>query len=147
MIMQQWHAATTTRHSYTLTYQFLTDLQTFELLRDIQFGLPAILIGASAASPTLVVKTENCLYICIYRSVPQIHPPFCNLSLSTKRRGGLYAGCDIFSRDYALPSGAPPITSCPKRTHLTTLQLPSGMMLFIHVAVPCRNRRLFRLVF
>ena len=29
MIMQQWHAATTTRHSYTLTYQFLTDLQTF----------------------------------------------------------------------------------------------------------------------
>ena len=23
-------------------------------------------IGASAASPTLVVKTENCLYICIY---------------------------------------------------------------------------------
>ena len=29
MIMQEWHAATTTRHSYTLTYQFLTDLQTF----------------------------------------------------------------------------------------------------------------------
>ena len=28
MIMQEWHAATTTRHSYTLTYQFLTDLQT-----------------------------------------------------------------------------------------------------------------------
>ena len=25
MIMQQWHAPTTTRHSYTLTYQFLTD--------------------------------------------------------------------------------------------------------------------------
>ena len=30
MIMQQWHAATTTRHSYTLTYQFFTDLQTFD---------------------------------------------------------------------------------------------------------------------
>ena len=30
-------------------------------------------------------------------------PSFCNLSLSTKRRG-LYAGCDNFSRDYALPS-------------------------------------------
>ena len=30
MIIQQWHAATTTRHSYTLTYQFLTDLQTFD---------------------------------------------------------------------------------------------------------------------
>jgi len=28
MVMQQWHAATTTRHSYTLVYQFLTDLQT-----------------------------------------------------------------------------------------------------------------------
>ena len=42
MTIQQWHAATT-RHSYALTYQFLTDLQTFglELLRDIQFGLPA----------------------------------------------------------------------------------------------------------
>ena len=32
-------------------------------------------------------------------------PPFCNFSLSTKRRGGLYAGCDNFSRDYVLPSG------------------------------------------
>ena len=42
-----------------------------------------------------------------YRSVLQIRPPpLCNLSLSTKRRGGaLYAGCDNFSRDYALPSG------------------------------------------
>ena len=40
-----------------------------------------------------------------YRSVPQIRPPFCNLRLSRKRRGGLYVGCDNFSRDYALPSG------------------------------------------
>ena len=31
-------------------------------------------------------------------------PPFCNLSLSTKLMGGLYAGCDNFSHDYALPS-------------------------------------------
>ena len=29
MIIQQWRAATTIRHSYTLAYQFLTDLQTF----------------------------------------------------------------------------------------------------------------------
>jgi len=29
MINQQWHAATTTRHC-SLTYQFLTDLQTFD---------------------------------------------------------------------------------------------------------------------
>ena len=34
----------------------------------------------------------------------QIHPSFCNLSLSTKRREGLYAGCDNFSGDYTLPS-------------------------------------------
>ena len=25
-------------------------------------------------------------------------PSFCNLSLTTKRRGGLHAGCNIFSR-------------------------------------------------
>ena len=48
----------------------------------------------------------------MYHSAPQIHPPFCNLSLSTNRKGGLYVGCDIFSRDYTLPSGAPPTTSC-----------------------------------
>ena len=40
----------------------------------------------------------------IYCSVPQIRPPFCNLSLNTKHGGGLYAGCDNFSYDYALPS-------------------------------------------
>ena len=31
-------------------------------------------------------------------------PPHCNLSLSTKRREGLYMGCDNFSHDYTLPS-------------------------------------------
>ena len=30
---------------------------------------------------------------------------YCNLSLSTKRGGGLYVGCDNFSHDSALPSG------------------------------------------
>ena len=36
-----------------------------------------------------------------YRSVPQIPPPFCNLSFSTNAGGGgLYAGCNNFSRDY-----------------------------------------------
>ena len=48
------------------------------------------------------------LFIIIPRSVPQIRPPFCNLSLSTKCRGGLYAGCDDFSRDYAPPPPPPP---------------------------------------
>ena len=38
-----------------------------------------------------------------YRSIPQIRPPFCNLSLSTKCRGGLYAGCDILSRAITPP--------------------------------------------
>ena len=35
-------------------------------------------------------------------------PPFCNLSLNTNHRGGgggLYTGCDNFSRNYTLPSG------------------------------------------
>jgi len=30
MVMQQWHAATATRHSYTLKHQLLTDLQMFD---------------------------------------------------------------------------------------------------------------------
>jgi len=30
MIMQQWNASATARHSYTLTCQFLTDLQTLD---------------------------------------------------------------------------------------------------------------------
>ena len=41
----------------------------------------------------------------IYRNVPQIRPPpptFAILALVQNARGG----CDIFSRDYALPSGA-----------------------------------------
>ena len=40
---------------------------------------------------------------CTYRSVQQIHPPLCNLSLSTKCKGGggLYTGCDNFSCNYA----------------------------------------------
>ena len=48
-----------------------------------------------------------CTYImlcCIYCNVPQVRLPFWNLSLSTKHRGDLYAGCDNFSRNYALPS-------------------------------------------
>ena len=36
-----------------------------------------MIIGASAASPTLVVKTENCLYVYLYIwyvRIPYIHP-------------------------------------------------------------------------
>ena len=57
-------------------------------------------------SSFLVILSLSCLFsmIYMYRSVPQIRPPFCNLSLSTKRREGLYTGCDDFSRDYAPPT-------------------------------------------
>ena len=52
MVIQQWNAATTTRHSYTLTYQLLTDLQTFlELLRDIQFG--RLCAGSGRGNPKI----------------------------------------------------------------------------------------------
>ena len=50
-------------------------------------------------------RSTHLYWVMEYRSVPQIRPTFCNLSLSTKRRGGAYinVGCDNFSRDYALP--------------------------------------------
>ena len=35
-------------------------------------------------------------------------PPVCNLSVSQKRRGGLYAGSEILSREYAPSSEATP---------------------------------------
>ena len=38
-----------------------------------------------------------------YRSVPQMRPPF--VTLASVQNEGLYAGCDDFSRDYALPTG------------------------------------------
>ena len=40
----------------------------------------------------------------MYRSVPQICPPFATLALVQNAGGGLYAGCNNFY-DYALPSG------------------------------------------
>ena len=39
-------------------------------------------------------------------SVLQIGPPICNLSLSTKCRGGLYVGCEISSLDQKMLSGS-----------------------------------------
>ena len=49
----------------------------------------------------------TCL-ICVYRSVPHIGPPFCNLSTSRKCRGGLYVGSDILSCECAPFSRATP---------------------------------------
>ena len=46
----------------------------------------AVALSADAAS------SEECNY----RSVPQIRPPFCNLSLSRKRKGGLIRGIQHF---------------------------------------------------
>ena len=64
MIMQQWHAATTTRHS-PLTYQFLTDISLgLELLRDTQLVLPAILNNALAiyrSVATIITCVTNVL--------------------------------------------------------------------------------------
>ena len=61
MIMQQWNASAKTRHSYTLVYQFLTDLG-LEMLRDIQFGLPAILNNSLASYRTLAtIITRACI--------------------------------------------------------------------------------------
>ena len=37
--------------------------------------------------PAFVGSSVIVLWFSMYRSVPQICPPFCNLSLSTKRRG------------------------------------------------------------
>ena len=60
MIMQQWHAATTTRHSSLKTF----DLG-LELLRDTQLGLPAILNNAlgSRAGAVLAVPLFGLLTI------------------------------------------------------------------------------------
>jgi len=43
----------------------------------------------------------------ICRSVSQIPPfPFATLALVQNAGGALYVGCNIFSRDYTLPSSA-----------------------------------------
>ena len=50
--------------------------------------------------------TKLLFYTQIYRSVPQIRPPFATLALVQNvggGGGGLYAGCDNFSRNYTLP--------------------------------------------
>ena len=69
--------------------------------------LQVLLLLPLHSLPKITGKQQQLITLPNYRSVPQIRPPFCNLSLSTKRRGGLYVGCDIFSRDYAPPS--PPL--------------------------------------
>ena len=58
----------------------------------------------------MVVYREGWFVNYSYRSVPQIRappppPPFAILAL-VQNAG--YAGCNIFSRNYAPPSGAPP---------------------------------------
>ena len=39
-------------------------------------------------------------------------PPFATLAIVQIAGGLIRTGCDIFFCDYALPSGAPPTTSC-----------------------------------
>ena len=62
--------------------------------------LNVLLVKQKTEEKTMTTYAKTDIYI--YRSVPQIRPPF---YLSTKCRGGLYAGCNIFSRDYALLKG------------------------------------------
>ena len=90
MIMQQWHAATTTRHSYTLTYQFLTDLQTFVVGLELQLATTIITITVLALKCNYLDRWPNDCYVChgcIYvaesrRGNPKIfrcnEPPFLN---------------------------------------------------------------------
>ena len=55
------------------------------------------IIGASAASPTLVVKTENCLYICIYicRYVWYVRIPYMHSALFV--RDAIFPHCTLGS--------------------------------------------------
>ena len=56
-------------------------------------------------------------------------PAFCNHSLSTKCRGGLYAGCDNFPRNYTLPSGHEVIVGRGWRPNTGHRQARGGEML------------------
>ena len=65
MIMQQWQAATTTRHSYThvsVPFRSPDICLGLELLRDIQFRLTAILNNSLASYDNNYVCHE-CIYV------------------------------------------------------------------------------------
>ena len=87
----------------------------------------------------------------MYRSVPQkCPPPFCNLSLSTKCRGGACMRDATFS----LARLRPPFRCLAHKFMSRYIEdnafdnfAVAIWMLFIHVAVPCRNRRLLHRVF
>ena len=49
------------------------------------------------------MKEKMCLEVSTTVVSRKYAPPFATLALVPKRRRGLYVGCDIFSRDYALP--------------------------------------------
>ena len=53
----------------------------------------AIFIGASAASPTLVVKTENCLYIYIYIYIWYVRIPYMHSALFV--RDAIFPHCTL----------------------------------------------------
>ena len=77
-------------------------------------------------------------------------PPFCNLILSTKRRGA-------YTRDATFSLAITPSLPVPRPQRRVQIEdnafddfavaIWKDVINFIHVAVPCRNRRLFRRVF
>ena len=78
----------------------------FELVQKL-FSLQDEKMVMGGCSILKVRAAVNILNTVVSRKYAPPLLPFCNLSLSTKRRGGgggLYAGYDNFSRDYALPS-------------------------------------------
>ena len=75
-------------------------------------------------------KLEECVAY-MYMYIPQC--PFCNLSLSTNRRGGLYAGCNIFSPDYALPRSRNVQWFCECWLHSCAVILPRRLCMNLTV--------------
>ena len=82
---------TPTRRPWTFLSRTSLESGKLRIFRNPTSPLPPSHVPDRPVVSTFEMVTWNYLYEWIYRSVPQIRPPFCNLSLSTKRRGGLYA--------------------------------------------------------
>ena len=63
--------------------------------------------------------------LCYYRSVPQIRPPFCNLSLSTKRRGA-------YTRDATFSLAITPPPPPPLDREMSSGSVDADFVLALH---------------
>ena len=77
-----------------------------QCLERVGQALPLNSLASIKTSHWLVLDIPHCEGM--YHTIPHIRSPFCNLSASRKCRGGLYAGSDILSREYAPSPGATP---------------------------------------